>query len=139
MALVTAADPDRVVEPVDFTFVDLVKVHGSLRRDDCMKSMHAVSDSGRITRGFDAMRALAARLPLFWPLAAIGYVPGVAWAGRRVYNWSAATRSRDAACTDLVCGIHSRAPLTVPREGGHVQEHHNAITTVTDTDEATRP
>ncbi len=100
--------------------------------------MHAVSASGQITHGFDAVRALAARLPLFWPLAAIGYVPGVAWAGRRVYNWVAASRSRDVACTDLVCGIHSPTPLSVPRERGHTQEYHNAITTVTDNEEAPR-
>ena len=56
MALITAADPDHLVEPLDLTTVDLVKIHATLRREDCMKSMHAVSDSGRITRGFDAMR-----------------------------------------------------------------------------------
>ena len=87
VALFTAADPDHVIEPVDLTTADLVKVHPSLTREDCLRSMHAVSASGRITRGFDAVRALAVRLPLFWPLAAIGYLPGVAWAGRRVYNW----------------------------------------------------
>ena len=65
-----------------------------------MRSMHAVSDTGRITAGFDAVRSVASRLPLFWPLAVIGYLPGVAWAGRRVYNWVAATRPRDVACTD---------------------------------------
>ena len=107
MALITAADPDHVVEPVDLTAVDVSKVHPSLTREDCMRSMHAVSDTGRITAGFDAVRSVASRLPLFWPLAVIGYLPGVAWAGRRVYNWVAATRPRDVACTDQVCGIHS--------------------------------
>jgi predicted DCC family thiol-disulfide oxidoreductase YuxK len=138
VALVTAADPDRVVEPVDLTTADLGKVHPSLTREDCLRSMHAVSASGQVTRGFDAVRAVAGRLPLFWPLAAIGYFPGVAWAGRLVYNWVAATRSRDVACTDLVCGIHSTAPLTVPRERGRAQEHHNTIVTMTDTEEAPR-
>jgi predicted DCC family thiol-disulfide oxidoreductase YuxK len=138
VALITAADPDHLIEPIDLTAVDVGKVHPSLRREDCMRSMHAVSHGGEITRGSDAMRALAARLPLFWPLAAIGYLPGVAWAGRRVYNWVAATRPRDVACTDLACGIHSPAPLNVPRERGHSQEHHNAITTVTDNEEAPR-
>ena len=107
MALITAADPDHVVEPVDLTAVDVGKVHPGLRREDCMRSMHVVSDDGRITAGFDAVRSVASRLPLFWPLAVIGYLPGVAWPGRRVYNWVAATRPRDVACTDQVCGIHS--------------------------------
>ena len=136
LALITAADPDHVIEPVDLTTADVGKVHHSLTREDCLRSMHAVSASGRISRGFDAVRALAASLPLFWPLAAVGHLPGVAWAGRRVYNWVAATRSRDVACTDLVCGIHSRSPLTVPRERARAQEHHNTI--MTDTEEAPR-
>jgi hypothetical protein len=84
------------------------------------------------------VRALTASLPLFWPLAAIGHVPGVAWAGRRVYNKIAATRSRDVACTDLVCGIHFPSALTTPRERARAQEHHNAIMTTTDTEEGPR-
>jgi predicted DCC family thiol-disulfide oxidoreductase YuxK len=107
MALIAAADPDNVLEPVDLTAVEVSKVHASLTREECMRSMHAVSNAGRITVGFDAVRAIASWLPLFWPLALAGYLPGVAWVGRRVYNWVAATRPRDVACTDQVCGIHS--------------------------------
>ena len=123
-ALITAADPDRVIEPIDLMTVNVAQVHPSLRREDCLRSMHAVSATGRIVQGFDAMRAIAARLPLFWTPAAIGYLPGVAWLGRRVYNWFAATRSRDVACTDHVCGIHSPAALTVPRERDHAREQN---------------
>ncbi len=139
MALITAADPDQVVEPVDLTAVDVIKIHASLTREDCMRSMHAVSDSGRITAGFDAVRSVASRLPLFWPLAWIGYLPGVAWAGRRMYNWVAANRPRDVACTDQVCGIHTPAPRALPRDGGRAQEHHHSIATTTDTEEVPRP
>jgi predicted DCC family thiol-disulfide oxidoreductase YuxK len=138
MALIMAADPDRVVIPVDLTAVDLSKVHASLTREDCMRSMHAVSDLGRITAGFDAVRSIASRLPLFWPLALFGYLPGVAWAGRRVYNGIAATRPRDLACTDQVCGIHSVAPRALPRDGGRAQEHHHTIASATDTEEVPR-
>jgi predicted DCC family thiol-disulfide oxidoreductase YuxK len=98
------------------TAVEVSKVHAGLTHEDCMRSMHAVSHSGRITAGFDAVRAVASWLPLFWPFALIGYLPGVAWAGRRVYNWVAANRPRDIACTDQVCGIHPSAPRTVPRD-----------------------
>ena len=59
-----------------------------------MRSMHAVSDTGRITAGFDAVRAIAARLPLFWPLAAIGYLAGGRMGG--------------PSCVQLGCG-HSAA------------------------------
>ena len=71
-----------------------------------MKSMHVVSRQGRVTAGFDAVRSLGAWLPLFWPLTLIAWVPGVAWVGRRVYNYLATTRPRDVPCTDDVCGIH---------------------------------
>jgi predicted DCC family thiol-disulfide oxidoreductase YuxK len=135
MALITAADPDHVLEPIDLTAVEVNKVHASLTPEDCMRSMHAVSDSGRITAGFDAVRTVASRLPLFWPLALIGYLPGVAWVGRRLYNWIAAIRPRDVACTDQVCGIHSPARRAAPRDGGRSRDHHHSIATTTDTEE----
>jgi predicted DCC family thiol-disulfide oxidoreductase YuxK len=100
--------------------------------------MHAVTDTGRITAGFDAVRAVASRLPLFWPLALIGYFPGVAWAGRRVYNRVAANRPRDVACTDQVCGIHLQSPRAAPRDGGRARAHHNPIAITTDTEEVPR-
>jgi predicted DCC family thiol-disulfide oxidoreductase YuxK len=106
MALVTSADPDHVLEPIDLTAVAVEKVHPGLSREACMRSMHVVSRSGRVTAGFDAVRSLGAWLPLFWPLAVFAWLPGVAWAGRRVYNHLASTRPRDVPCTDDVCGIH---------------------------------
>jgi len=133
VALITAADPDHVVEPVDLTAVDVRSIHPSLTPANCIRSMHAVSRAGRVTAGFDAVRALAVRLPLFWLPAALGYLPGVAWAGRRVYNGLAATRPRDVPCTDEVCGIHSRTQLTAPRTPAHAQDHHDAIATMKDT------
>jgi len=138
VALITAADPDRTVEPLDLTKVDLHNVRPSLTREDCLRSMHAVSSMGRITQGFDAVRAVAAHLPLFWPLVAIGHLPGVAWLGRRVYNRVAATRSREVACTDLVCGIHSNPSRAVPRARAHVHEYQKNVATTTDTEEAPR-
>jgi len=107
MALLTAADPDRTLEPVDLTAVDVSTIHPGLTRAACMESMHVVSRTGKIQAGFDAVRAAFSWLPLFWPLAVIGWIPGVAWAGRRSYNYLAATRPRDVPCTDEVCGIDS--------------------------------
>jgi predicted DCC family thiol-disulfide oxidoreductase YuxK len=115
MALVTAADPDHVIEPVDLMAVDVSLVHPSLAREKCLQSMHVVAANGQITAGFDAVRTLTGRVPLFWPLAAIACLPGLAWLGRRVYNVIAANRPRDVLCTDEVCGIHSRTLRMVPR------------------------
>jgi predicted DCC family thiol-disulfide oxidoreductase YuxK len=139
MALVLSADPDHVIEPLDLTVTDVASIHSSLTRADCMRSMQLVSRSGRVTSGFDAMRSLSAWLPIFWLIAIIGYLPGVAWIGRRVYNRLAANRPRDVPCTDDACGIHSRTPLNVSREPGHARKHHNAVSTLTDTEEASRP
>ena len=139
MALITAADPDHVIEPIDLTAVDVTAIHPNLTRADCMQSMHVVSRSGRITAGFEGVRSVAASLPLFWPVAAILYLPGVAWLGRRVYNSLAATRPRDVPCTDDVCGLHSRTAPIVPRDRGHSQNQHNAIATLADTEEPPHP
>ena len=116
MALATAADPDRVVEPIDLTAVDVQTIHPALTKKACMESMHVISRYGRVTAGFDGVRTLAGWLPLFWPLALIGWVPGVAWAGRRVYNYLAATRPRDVPCNDEVCGIHPPAAAATPTD-----------------------
>jgi predicted DCC family thiol-disulfide oxidoreductase YuxK len=138
MALLTAADPDRVIEPLDLTAVDVTRVDSRLRAKDCMEAMHAVTSEGAIVAGFDAVRSIAGALPLFWPVAAIGFLPGVASIGRRVYNRIAASRPRDVACSDDVCGIHSRTPRNVPRDRGHALEPHNATATLADTEEGSR-
>jgi predicted DCC family thiol-disulfide oxidoreductase YuxK len=139
MALIAAADPDHVVEPVDLTAVDVKSIHPNLTRADCMQSMHVVSSRNRISAGFDGVRSLAMSLPLFWPVAAILYFPGVAWPGRRVYNKLAATRPRDVPCTDDVCGLHARTARIVPRDRGHSEDGHKAIATLVDTEEPPHP
>ncbi len=135
MALITAADPDHVVEPIDLTERDVTSVDPGLNAADCLRLMHVVSKNGRITTGFEAVRSLAAALPLFWPLAAIAYVPGLAWPGRRTYNWYAAIRPRDVSCADEVCGIHSGKPPVAARDRGHPQTHRDAIVTLADNQE----
>jgi predicted DCC family thiol-disulfide oxidoreductase YuxK len=112
MALVTAADPDRLIEPVDLTAVDVSAVHPGLTREACLKAMHLVRSDGSVAAGFDAVAGIARWLPLFWPLGAFGSLPGVAGVGRRVYNWVAANRARDVPCTDTTCGLHP------PSKGG---------------------
>ena len=106
MALLTAADPDRVIEPVDLTAVEVSSVHPGLTRDACMKAMHLVRADGRVTSGYDAVLVLGRWLPMFWPFAAFGSLPGIAWTGRQIYQRVADSRPRDVSCTDEVCGIH---------------------------------
>jgi predicted DCC family thiol-disulfide oxidoreductase YuxK len=119
MAFVTAADPDRTLEPIDLTAVDVEALHPGLTKKACMNSMHVLSRQGRVTAGFDAVRSIGAWLPLFWPLTMIAWLPGVAWAGRRVYNSLAATRPRDTPCTDDVCGLHPPSRFATAGEADH--------------------
>jgi predicted DCC family thiol-disulfide oxidoreductase YuxK len=139
MALFTAADPDTLIEPVDVTAVDVASLHAELTRESCLRSMHVLTRSGRKSAGFDAMRSVAAWLPLFWPLALLGYFPGVAWTGRRVYNFLAATRPRDVTCTDEECGIHSQTPRNLPRNRGNTQNKNNVIARSAHNQEAQHP
>jgi predicted DCC family thiol-disulfide oxidoreductase YuxK len=106
MALLTAADPDHVLMPIDLTAVAVESLNPALTREACLKSMHVIARDGKIKAGFDAVRAIGAWLPLFWPPTLIAWLPGVAWAGRLGYNHLAASRRRDVVCTDDVCGIH---------------------------------
>ena len=106
MAVLTAADPDRLLEPLDLTVVDVAAVHPSLTRAACLEAMHVVDARGRVTRGYDAVAQVGRWLPLFWPLGLVGSLPGVTWAGRRAYNAIAASRPRDVPCSDEVCSIH---------------------------------
>jgi len=119
MALVTAADPDRVLEPIDLTSVDVEALHPALTKKACMESMHVISRQGRVSAGFDAVRSIGNWVPLYWSLAMIAWFPGVAWAGRRVYNYLAMTRPRDTPCTDDVCGLHPPTRSTKTGQPDH--------------------
>ena len=58
---------------------------------DLDAEMKAIVD-GRVFGGFDAFRRAAMATPLLRPLAAVGYFPGVAPIGRRIYALVAANR-----------------------------------------------
>jgi predicted DCC family thiol-disulfide oxidoreductase YuxK len=140
LALITAADPGHVVEPVDLTAVDVKSIHPSLTPEACLRAMHAVSAGGRVTSGFEAVRSISTNLPLFWPFAWIAYLPGVASIGRSVYNALAAGRPRDVPCTDETCGIHSGTSRSVPRfPRGYAQNPHNPFATPADSQEVPHP
>jgi predicted DCC family thiol-disulfide oxidoreductase YuxK len=106
VAVLVASDPDRVIEPIDLTAVDVGKIHPTLTRDACMKAMHVVRADGRVYPGFDAVVVLARWLPLFWIAGLLGSLPGVRFLGRRAYQMVADSRPRDV-CTDDVCSIHA--------------------------------
>lgn len=68
---------------------------GHLREDDLVTDMHAavVSPAGvKVWRGFEAYRAIAARVPMLWIVWPWLWLPPVAWAGRKVYRRVADSR-----------------------------------------------
>ena len=69
MAFLTAGDPDRVLEPVDVTAVDVAGIHPSLTRAACLESMHLVRRDGRVESGYDAVMTVLGWTPLFAPFA----------------------------------------------------------------------
>lgn len=107
MALLGAADPDHVIEPVDLTAVNVSSIHPSLTKDACLQAMHLVHADGKVLVGYDAVITLGRWCPLFFPLALVGSIPGVTQLGRRAYNALAASRPRDEPCTDEACGLHA--------------------------------
>src|SRR5579871_5134323 len=58
-----------------------------------VEEMHVLtSDGGRVYHGFGAFRWLAWRLPAFWIVAPLLYIPGVPALGQKVYLWIARNR-----------------------------------------------
>jgi len=110
MAFIKAGDPDRVIEPIDLTAVDVASIHHGLTREECLRAMHLVRRDGRVEVGYDAVMTLLAWTPLSSPFALARHLPGVSSIGRRVYDRIAASRPRDVVCTDEVCGIHPPVP-----------------------------
>ncbi len=110
MALITAGDPDRLVDPADLTAVDVAKVHPSLTKQACLRAMHLVRADGRVESGYDAVMTVLGWTPPFWPLSLVRHVPGISAIGRRVYRAIADSRPRDAVCNDEVCGLHPHTP-----------------------------
>lgn len=109
MAFLTAGDPDRAIEPVDLTAVDVAKVHPSLTKAKCLEAMHLVRSDGKVVSGYDAVMTILGWTPLFWPFSLVRHVPGVSAVGRRIYMKIADSRPRDAVCNDEVCGLHPPA------------------------------
>lgn len=74
-----------------------------------VQEMHVLTPDGhRLYHGFGALRWIAWRLPLLWPLAPFLYVPGVPQLGQRLYLWVARNRFRLVPCHGGVCTLPPR-------------------------------
>ena len=79
-----------------------------LNPDRLLEEMHLVTPRGAILAGYRAFRWIAWRLPMFWPLAPLLYLPGVPWTGNKLYLWVARRRYRLAPCSHGVCRLPHR-------------------------------
>ena len=76
-----------------------------------LQEMHVVTPNGpRSYAGYRAFRWMAGRLPLFWPIWPILFVPGAAWIGQRLYLWVARHRYDLVPCRHGACAIPARPP-----------------------------
>ena len=127
MAFICAADPDHLIEPIDLNAVDPSLLDKRISKDAALKAMHLVDKKGRVSAGYDAVMNLLSWIPVTWAFSLVRYVPGVGWVGRRVYNAIAASRPRDVACTDEVCGIHPPAAAkSKPKVSSPVSKRESA-------------
>jgi hypothetical protein len=84
------------VQPVEARGVLAESLPRGLGPSDVLEEMVLVTARGRVLKGFDACRWMAARLPaLAWSLP-LWYLPGVAFAGRRLIPPFAHGRSAPA-------------------------------------------
>lgn len=77
--------------------------------DKLLQEMHVLTPDGRrLYHGFAALRWIAWRLPVLWPIAPLLYLPGVPQLGQRLYLWVARNRFRLVPCHGGVCTLPPR-------------------------------
>ena len=71
-----------------------------------IQEMHVLTpDRTTAYSGFRAVRWIAGRVPLLWPLYPLLFIPGMARLGQRLYLWIAKNRFHLLPCRDGVCTI----------------------------------
>ncbi len=78
----------------------------NIQKKEAEKIVHAIS-GGKATTGFFAFRTIAWRVPVFWLLAPILYLPGAAFVGKATYKWITEHRTMlYGKCSSGTCAIH---------------------------------
>lgn len=65
-----------------------------LKREDLLEAMHVLTPRGPIHRGARAIRHIAARCVLLWPLCLLLWIPGVIFLCEIAYRWVSRHRLR---------------------------------------------
>jgi predicted DCC family thiol-disulfide oxidoreductase YuxK len=104
-----------------FEYIDLQaweSVHArypQLDREAVLGAMHVIRPDGRLYAGYAALRQISRELPLLFWIFPLLYLPGVTWAGPRLYRWIATHRYElnrlfggPTECESGACKIHKR-------------------------------
>ena len=110
----------RVLRRLDWlhrlTFVDATdavvreRVAPGLTEAEVLVEMYVVNDTGARAGGYAGYLWIARVVPLMWPMALLGPLPGVWHLGDALYRYVAANRVRRGRCTDEVCAPTPTAP-----------------------------
>ncbi|MCC6572895.1 MAG: DUF393 domain-containing protein [Planctomycetes bacterium] len=73
---------------------------------DQLKRLYVLRPDGQYFGGFAAVRAMAAVMPLLWPVLPLMWLPGAGWVGHKIYDVIATNRFRYAKCDDEMCSLH---------------------------------
>ena len=72
-----------------------------------LHEMYVVDETGARHPGYEGYLRIAVVVPVLWPFAVAGRLPGIRQAGRAAYQFIAARRERRGHCTDDVCATLS--------------------------------
>jgi predicted DCC family thiol-disulfide oxidoreductase YuxK len=71
-----------------------------------LEQMHVVPVAGdALYGGYRAVRFMAWRLPLLWPIAPFLYLPGMTWLGQKIYLYIARNRFKIIPCAHGACSL----------------------------------
>jgi predicted DCC family thiol-disulfide oxidoreductase YuxK len=106
IALIRRLDPTGRLAFTSLHDPSVARDFPEIPRDDLLAQMYVVDRSGQARGGAEAVRYLARRLPLLWPLALPLHVPGSLPLWRSLYRFVAKHRYRIAGrCEEGTCRI----------------------------------
>ena len=86
MRVLTRLDWFKRLEFVSISDPQVAALVPALKREDLMAAMHVLTPAGKIHRGARAVRYMAARILLLWPLCLLLWIPGMIYLGEFVYR-----------------------------------------------------
>lgn len=119
MVVLDTLDITDRVRPLDIErqWAEAVGAAPTLTREEARHSMHVVTPTGRVHRGFFAFRELTRAIPALWPLAPLMHAPLADALGTRIYAVVARSRARTPCGADG-CAIAPGAVVTTGTRPG---------------------